>query len=260
MKKHLLRKSLMAMMLLAGASAFAQEAETVTVGTLSRPQGISSFPLWTYYECSESEFIYTADDLINLNPGAISKMEYAVTGGQMLYSHMTLWLENTDDTAVGKEFRDVAEMTKVYESDGDRVLDKFQDATLANPAYLGFEFAEPFEYTGGGLRVHLASESEYYCDASFVFVSDALKIGEDGGQNNALLRTGYANWSSARLRTPDRQFPIVRFTLAENAVVGVSAPVAEAPKAIGYYNLQGQPSAAAKGIVVNAEGKKVLNR
>lgn len=251
MKKSLL----IAAMMLAGATMFAQE--TVMVGDLSRPMPQSSFPIWTYYECSESEMIYTADDLINLDAGAISKMEFAVIGGQDLHTHMTLWVENTEDTSVGDTPCSTDNMQMVYDN-SDLYLKKYDGATKDDPAYMEFAFTEPFQYTGGGIRVRMASISQYYCGSTFNFVADGNKITQHAGTKNGVIKYGYTQ-AGMNYKSGGTQFPVVKFTVTKTT--GITAPVVEDVKEVTYYNVYGQKvDANTKGLIITSDGKKFINK
>lgn len=262
-----MKKSLLfGMMLLAASSMFAEE-QVVTVGSTTGEYGgygANNFPMWSYYECSESEFVYTAEDLASLPAGEIKKMEYAVYGGSWLYTGFKIWLENIDEPTIGGEtgleFRSTDDMTSVY-ADESKTSSKFEGgfegADLNNPAYMGFNFAQPFVYTGGGLRVHFTSESFYYASSDFLFVQDLTKIFEDeNNTQNCILRSGGGNWSREQIKDPGRMFPVVKFTVDASAT-GVEGPAVKEVKNVTYYNVYGQKvDADAKGLVISSDGKK----
>lgn len=261
-----MKKSLLfGMMLLAASSMFAEEQE-VTIGTITGNYGgygANNCPMYSYYECSETEFLYTADDLKALPAGDIKKMEYAVYGGSWLYTKFTMWLENTTETTIGGEtgleFKSTDDMTQVYAdpaSTSSKFEGPFEGASLENPAYMGFEFAEPFEYTGGGLRVHFRSESFYYASSDYLFVQDLTQIFEGGDDPNCILRYGYGNWGSPKVQDPGRMFPVVNFTIDSKATA-INDVEVEDVKNVTYYNIYGQKvDADAKGLVISSEGKK----
>ena len=260
-----MKKSLLfGMMLLAASSMFAEE-KVVTVGSTGGEYGgygANNCPMYSYYECSETEFLYTAEDLKDLNAGEIKKMAYAVYGGDWLYTKFSLWLENTNETTLGGEtgleMKSTDDMVAVYADQTDSKFEgSFAGADLDNPAYMEFEFAQPFEYTGGGLRVHFRSQSFYYANSDFLFVQDLTKIFEDEANTpNCILRYGYSNWGSPKVVDPGRMFPVVKFTV-EETVTGVNDVNVKDAKDVTYYNIYGQKvDADAKGLVISSEGKK----
>lgn len=259
-----MKKSLLfGMMLLAASSMFAEEANVVQIGSFSdRSWGANNFPMWSYWECSESEFLYTADDLKALPAGTIQKIEYAAYGGDADFATgFSIWFENTNDISTGgedgKQFKSTDDMTLVYK-DEKKTSTKFPEdvlnGSLDTPGYLGFELAEPFQYTGGGLRIHFTSESFWYNNNELNFVQDDNKIWE-GEELNSVLRKAGGNWSLPAVSNPGRMFPIVKFTMATST--GIEGPTVEEVKNVTYYNIYGQKvDADAKGLVISSEGKK----
>lgn len=262
-----MKKSLLfGMMLLAASSMFAED-KVVTVGSIEGDYGgygANNCPMYSYYECSETEFLYTADDLKDLKAGDIKKMSYAVYGGAWLYTKFYIWLENTNETTLGGEtgleMKSTDDMTAVYADQADSKFEgAFSGADLKNPAYMDFEFAQPFEYTGGGLRVHFRSQSFYYANSDFLFVQDLTRIFEGGDDPNCILRYGYGNWGSPKVLDPGRMFPVVKFTIEENgdAPTAINDVAVEEVKNVTYYNIHGQKvDENAKGLVISSEGKK----
>lgn len=264
-----MKKSLLfAAMLMACASVNAQEAKEVQVGSLANSWPANNVPMHSYWECSETEFLYTAEDLAGvLNPGEISKIEYAAYGGQWLYTKFTLWFENTDDTSVGgedgKQFKSTDDMTKVYEDQTDSKFENGLGGSATEPVYLGFELNEPFQYTGGGLRVHFMSKSFYFCDTEFMFLQDDDKV-MAAEEQNTVAKRAYGNWGSPVVTNPGRHFPIVKFTIKESTPptpTAINDVAVKDVKEVSYYNVYGQKVAAdTKGVVISSEGKKFINR
>lgn len=265
-KKFMKKSLLFGMMLLASSSMFAEE-QVVTVGDLTKAIDNNKYPIYSYYECSSSEIVYSAEDLKDLPAGKITKIEFAVRGGQDLPTRLNVWVENTEDTQcadlANKKLQDVTKMTQVYTSAGkgysfdERKLTKFEGATQENPAYLDFAFDTPFEYTGGGLRIVVESLSYYFCNAEFKFISDGSKV-NDGSQ---LLNCGTIfDFSEDGMRTRttmnERNFPIIKVTVDATST-GVEGPAVEEVKNVTYYNIYGQKvDADAKGLVISSDGKK----
>ncbi|MDO4511712.1 MAG: hypothetical protein Q4B68_07850 [Bacteroidales bacterium] len=226
---------------------------------MSDPKAFANFPIWTFYECSESEIIYNAEDLINVNPGQITKLGFAATRGEAVASKVTVWIENTDDEEItSKAFHSTDLMQKVYEE--NITLPTFPN-TPTDPQYWEFEFAQPFNYTGGGIRVHVSSESSTYCMTALNFVHDGTELSKPTGKSNALRRKGLANWGSASFYNPERAFPIIKLTMSQDTPTGIVTPVVNETKEVTYYNVYGQKVAAdTKGLVISSEGKKFINK
>ncbi|MCQ2289756.1 MAG: hypothetical protein MJZ63_00580 [Muribaculaceae bacterium] len=266
-----MKKSLLfAAMLMACASVNAQDV--VTVGSLEDASTTNKYPLYSFYECSSSEIVYTAEDLASLPVGQLSKLEFAVTGGQTLYTHLTVWLENTTDDEVlaagsDKSLYPVDQMSKVYEStnkgyyNDERTLNKFDGATVDNPGYMDFEFDTPFEYTGGGLRVRFESISGSYCNSEFKFVVDNVKANESEKKNCSSAYDFSESGMRTRNAVAERSFPVVRFTVTQPQPTSVNDVAVKDVKEVSYYNVYGQKVAAdTKGVVISSEGKKFINR
>lgn len=280
MKKSLLKKGVFALMMMACVAGVNAQETVVTVGDLSNAETDNTklnkkFPIYSYYECSSSEIVYTAADLADLPAGQLSKLEFAAFGGQMLYTHLTVWLENTTDdqvVAAGSEriLRPVDQMVKVYDSadnpdffQGERTLTAFTGATAENPGYLDFEFDTPFEYTGGGLRIRLESISGSYCGTAtqFVFVTDKEKVAESSKFNCSSAMDFTESGMRTRTAIPERSFPIVKLTVAQSQPTGINDVAVKDVKEVSYYNVYGQKVAAdTKGLVISSEGKKFINR
>lgn len=275
-----MKKSLLfaAMLMACAASVNAQET-VVTVGDLSNVETDvtklnKKYPIYSSYECSSSEIVYTAEDLAELPAGQISKLEFAAFGGQPLYTHLTMWLENTTDTqvaAVGSEriLYPVDQMTKVYDSAdnpdfflGERTLTEFTGATAENPGYLDFVLDTPFEYTGGGLRIRLESISESWCSRSeFTFVTDKGKVAASDKKNCSTAFDFNESAMRNDLAMAERSFPIVKVTVAQPQPTAITDVTVKGVKEVSYYNVYGQEVAAdTKGLVISSEGKKFINR
>lgn len=255
MKKNLLKRSLFFVMMLAGAVSL--YADEVMIGSLTDPMPQSSFPLWTYYECSESEMYYTADDLKALAKGNITGMTLAYIGGQNLYTHIKIWLENVKQSGPAEDFASTDNMPLVFDKDTTLHAAK-EDASKSDPDFMIFEFSKPFEYTGGGILVHIQSISTYYCMSDFKFVGDRSKIVEHTiTGNNGLIRAGYTA-AMSNYKNSTVQFPVVIFT-CDDSTTGVDA--ISAVKCNTLYSITGQKvDASAKGFVITSDGKKYFRK
>lgn len=249
-------------MLLVGA-ATVNAQQTVQVGDLSNYVMVMStraFPWYSYYECSSSEIVYTADDLQNVPAGNITKLEFAVIGGQTTSSHFCIWLENTtDDQVVGATtpgaIRNTAEMTKVYDSNGERQMQRYE-GTPTNPGYMAFSLDNKFNYTGGGLRIRFEATGSNYCDDDFTFLVDETR-NEESSKKNCSTQYGETEGEMRDCDAEvDSSFPVIRLTVEEIAT-GVNDVVVKDAKNATFYNAQGQKVGAnAKGLVITSDGKK----
>lgn len=262
-----MKKSLLfGMMLLAGAAAVNAQ-EVVQVGSLEDASVTNKYPMYSFYECSSSELVYSAEDLEGLPAGILSKLEFAVTGGQYNYSHFRVFLENTtDDEVVGVAtqgaIRDFNEMTKVYDSADkgwyadERPMDDYVGGTVANPKYLDFEFDNDFEYTGGGLRIRFDAVGFNYCSTEFKFVVDNVKANESDKKNCSSQYDFGEYGMRTRNAVAERSFPVVLFTVTATPTA-INDVAVEEVKNVTYYNIHGQKvDENAKGLVISSEGKK----
>lgn len=261
-----MKKSLLAMMLLAGA-ATVNAQQTVQVGSMEDASTTNKYPMYTFYECSSSELVYTAEDLKDLPAGTLSKLEFAVTGGQYNYIHFRVFLENTtDDQVVGAAtqgaIRDFNEMTKVYDSadkgwfSDERPVEDYAGGTVENPKYLDFEFDTNFEYTGGGLRIRFDAVAVNYCSTEFKFVVDNVKANESDKKNCSAQFDFTESGMRTRNAVAERSFPVIKLTV-EEIPTGVNDLEVKDVKSVTYYNAQGQKvDANAKGLVISSDGKK----
>lgn len=144
----------------------AEESATTstTVGTQTTTSG--TIPLRLNYNNSRSEFIYTAEDLAALEGNRILSVSYPYykTADEHSAELLRIWMQNTDQTAVGSDFSDVGEMTLVFSADGF-CFPKAGSATELSE--LEFRLSEPFEYSGAGLRILVESLSDSYKSAYF---------------------------------------------------------------------------------------------
>lgn len=263
-----MKKSLLAMMLLAGA-ATVNAQQTVQVGDLSIPVMVTSttsYPWMSAYECSSSEIVYTADDLQDVIAGNLTKLEFAVSEGQMTYCHFRVWLENTTDdevvaVATPGAIRNTDEMTKVYDSAGkgyfmdERTMQAYE-GTPEDPSFMDFPFDSKFKYTGGGLRIRFEATGENWCASEFVFSVDQTKCEENNKQNCSALFDFTEDGMRTRQATAERSFPVIKLTV-EEIPTGVNDLEVKDAKSVTYYNAQGQKvDANAKGLVISSDGKK----
>lgn len=262
-----MKKSLLFGMMLLASAATVNAQEVVQVGSLEDASVTNKYPMYSFYECSSSELVYSAEDLEGLPAGILSKLEFAVTGGQYNYSHFRVFLENTtDDEVVGAAtqgaIRDFNEMTKVYDSADkgwyadERPMEDYAGGTVANPKYLDFEFDNDFEYTGGGLRIRFDAVGSNYCNTEFKFVVDNVKANESDKKNCSSQYDLGEYGMRTRNAIAERSFPVVLFTVTATPTA-IDDVAVEEVKNVTYYNIHGQKvDENAKGLVISSEGKK----
>lgn len=146
-----------------------QNESAVVENTIGTPTTTdSNIPLNTNYNNSKSEFVYTAEDLANLEGTTILKVGYLYykTGDTHTAETVTIWMQNTEDTSVGSSFTDTNEMTKVMEVSN---YDFVKAGTSQNDlALMEFVLDEPFEYDQSkNLRIVIESLGTTYKQAYF---------------------------------------------------------------------------------------------
>lgn len=257
-----MKKSLLALMLLASAATVSAQ-DVVQVGSLDGASSTTKFPWYSSYECSSSEIVYTADDLKDLPAGDLSKLEFAVTGGQMTYIHLRVWLENTDDTqvvgATSGEIRNTDEMTKVYDTAGKGYfMDERTMQAYSGTGYLDCPFDTPFKYTGGGLRIRFEATGENWCQSEFAFFVDQSKVDASSDKNCSTIYDFTESGMKTRSAEAERSFPVVQFTVTKSdPITGINDVTVKDAKGVTYYNINGQKvDENAKGLVISSEGKK----
>ena len=143
------------------------ESETVTGVREWRWEGV---PLNLYHYQSESEVIYLAKEL-KLNPGTqITRLSFDGTSMAAFSPTVTVWLQNTDDTAFAEPYAYTPseQMTKVYDFYAD--IRKISETDVNPPHVLELQLAKPFVYTGGNLRVKM----KHNCDMGVVVPFDGI--------------------------------------------------------------------------------------
>lgn len=143
-------------------------SQTITVGEAEGT--INSSPLSLNYKQSETESIYTAEQLGLTAGDKITSMVwrgYKTTDN--LTTHLEVLIGNTAETSVPVDLTTVTEinregMTKVYDADYT-FLKKGSDTDLTD--LLAIKLTKPFEYTGGSLRIIVKSIATQYRQANF---------------------------------------------------------------------------------------------
>lgn len=124
-------------------------------------------PLNIYNKNSCSEYVYTAGKL-GFGRCRISGMAYDFYTSGYTDAKITrtrIWMQNTDDAAVGDEYASTDNMVLVYEYGGNP--DWKKGGNVNDMLRMGFVFNTPFEYNGGNLRVRIESNADSYCKTIF---------------------------------------------------------------------------------------------
>lgn len=155
---------------------------------------------------SKSEFLYKASELAIGSSSQITKIAFAYAKDKWSYSkpeipaNVKIYLQNTNDEEVGSEITDVTAMTKVYEGN----LTYVGTGTPTDPIWVEFEFDQPFQYTGGTLRVVYENTNEVEKTCNYYFRDDYNK------HRKALLSYG-TSASKLEAKNYDGQaFPVMR--------------------------------------------------
>lgn len=168
---------------------------------------------------SKSEFIYKADELNLGSSSLISKISFPYAKDKWSYSkpeipaNVKLYLQNTDAEEVGSEITDVATMTKVYDGNVTYV----GTGTPTDPIWLELEFDQPFEYTGGTLRVVYENTNEIEKTCSYYFRDDYSK------HRKALLAYG-TSATKIEAAYDGQAFPVMRIS-SESSIKAEPATV-----------------------------------
>lgn len=110
---------------------------------------------------SESEVVYTAERIKNLNAGdKVTGITLRGTKGSSdLTTRLRIYIENTEDETVDTQTKtlagDTTKMQKVYDADYT-----FKKVGYTTTELLSVDFDTPFEYTGKNIRLRFCSEAE----------------------------------------------------------------------------------------------------
>ena len=141
----------------------------ILIGNITGTQGESA-PINLYYKNSQSETIYTAEQLGIPTGTKITKIVYKGYGNDQKTANADLkvWLQNTEDASYSEPYTatDESSMTNVY--DGTYTYNVNTDAS--NPTdIISVELATPFEYTGNNLRIRVSTAYNSYVKVFFPF-------------------------------------------------------------------------------------------
>ena len=124
-------------------------------------------PLRTFYKGSESETIYTAEQLGLKEGEKITKIAFrGYNESKDLTTNLKAWIENTDDAAYADSYeaRPKEDMTLVY--DGEYTFTKAGSASDLRPM-IEIKLKEPFVYSGRNIRIALRAEGDSYAKIYF---------------------------------------------------------------------------------------------
>lgn len=184
---------------------WARPGTSVTIGDPNSAASSFRVPARLNSKYSKSELIYTAEEL-GIGNSSISKIAFPYAKDKWSKSapeigaKVKIYLQNTEDTSVGDAITDVATMTKVYEDSVTYV----GTGTPTDPIWLEFEFTEPFNYTGGSLRVVYENENSEEKTNSYYFRDDYYK------HKKALLSYGTSASKLEYSNQSGQAFPVIR--------------------------------------------------
>ena len=132
-----------------------ESAETVTsVGEVKKTDYAG--PVYPSYNYSKSEFVYTKEDLGLAEGSKITRISYPYykTEAEHAAPSLMIWMENTEDTAVGDTMKETEGLSQVF------LPKRFVYPTAGSSTELvelTFELDEPFIYDGTNLRLIIES-------------------------------------------------------------------------------------------------------
>lgn len=205
----------------------AEDAESdVVVGTKTSLNRNAPLDLYNYR--SQTETIYPAEMLNFAKGSGIVGLTYYGFCDKDLPTHITVWMENTDENGFVSplDIHGTETMTKVYDADYTVKAGGTQSATIE---LLALSFDDSFKYTGGNLRVIVQSVSEKYATAYFEV---------DGGKADRTIgrATDYSSFNLANVET--RNMPVTVFTVEAPSTTGISNAKAQ-QEARQRFTLQG---------------------
>jgi hypothetical protein len=184
----------------------------VQVGEIDNSKNTEFVPVRYYYKSSKSEFVYTADDL-GLTAGTkITKVTYPYYSSSTsnYTSEFRVWLQNTEDEAVGTDFATADDTMKlVYENTAlpaptaaGSQSGSYYDGYVYNfDGSIELQLDEAFEYNGGNLRVVVESlNASSYCHVYFPVDSSKART--------ALYKAADSKFESASTYTT-QAFPVI---------------------------------------------------
>ena len=155
-------------------------------------------PLDIHNSNTESEAIYTAENL-GLTAGTkINKITWrGYSTSKDVTTDVKVWIENTDDVAVGSEMKDVSTMTCIY--DGQYTFKK-QGSNSNRTDMLTVNLTEPFVYEGQSLRIHVRSMDNDY---TTVYFENTNITGQ------CLYRSSYSTTDFSQMSLKNGNLPVV---------------------------------------------------
>ena len=188
------------------------------VRTLGETNDISTkVPLFSTWECSESELVYKASDLKLKKGSTIRRIEFPIAFNSNAVSEdLTVSLSNTTEDEVGEEFTEgmtqVAKVTKVIPAGGQ--------VEASTPFYyLTFDIKDGFVYDGSNLRLRIKGVSAE-TSQEWHFSIDSKRRGELPVLVRFAEKEAELAGCSAEAKTLYRTkaaFPVIRITTEDKS-------------------------------------------
>ncbi len=194
---------------------------------------------------TESEAIYTAENLKLAAGTKINKITWrGYSTSKDVTTDVQVWIENTEDVAVGSDMKDVSTMTCIY--DGQYTFRK-QGGSNNRMDMLTVNLTEPFVYEGQSLRIHVRSmEINGYTS---VYFENTNITGQ------CLYRSSYSTTDFSQMSLKNGNLPVVYLdaekdptTLSGNVTLADDAsPVADQTVTLTSGNVLYEATTDAEG-------------
>jgi len=193
---------------------------------------------------TESEAIYTAENLKLAAGTKINKITWrGYSTSKDVTTDVQVWIENTEDVAVGSDMKDVSTMTCIY--DGQYTFRK-QGGSNNRMDMLTVNLTEPFVYEGQSLRIHVRSMDNDY---TTVYFENTNITGQ------CLYRSSYRTTDFSQMSLNNGNLPVVYLdvekdptTLSGNVTLADDAsPVADQTVTLTSGNVLYEATTDAEG-------------
>ena len=184
---------------------------------------------------SESEVVYTAGRIKNLNAGdKVTGITLRGTKGSSdLTTHLRIYIENTEDEAVDTQTKtlagDTAKMQKVYDADYT-----FKKVGYTATELLNVTFDTPFEYTGKNLRLRFYSEAESKTSTAYT----SFEV-DNTDQTHCLVRTVSYSYDSDISNYTEDEITAARYLPAATLQIYVEPATLYGTIADGEIGIEG---------------------
>ena len=184
---------------------------------------------------SESEVVYTAGRIKNLNAGdKVTGITLCGTKGSSdLTTHLRIYIENTEDEAVDTQTKtlagDTAKMQKVYDADYT-----FKKVGYTATELLSVTFDTPFEYTGKNLRLRFYSEAESKTSTAYT----SFEV-DNTDQTHCLVRTVSYSYDSDISNYTEDEITAARYLPAATLQIYVEPATLYGTIADGEIGIEG---------------------